>query len=425
MTRRFKPKTLDDTLVKRNRVFVTGIGLVSPHGSDPNQVFDKIYQGESAIRLIRSGTPEFGSDVLVASINFDPAKEISKVQLLFMDRVSQMAVVAARLALENAGLLSGNTDLSTTAVYTGCALGGARTMEESYRKYFLKKSRAARPTTVPLIMPNAPAGHISMRHKLYGPSQNYSIACSSSSTAIGEAFRAIRDGYLERVVAGGAEAMLNDGSIVCWEALTVLAKEHPEGAHASCRPFAKDRSGLVLGEGAAMLILESEELVATRGIEPLAEIVGYGASSDAHNLTKPSAKGQVRAMRVALDDAALDATSVSYINAHATGTGAGDKVEIEAIKMLFADHARHIAVSSTKSMHGHLLGAAGALEFAITVMALKRRQTPPTAHLTQLDPDCDLDCVPCIGRPSPKLDYALCNSFAFGGSNAVLIARHV
>jgi len=189
--------------VKRNRVFVTGIGLVSPHGSDPNQVFDKIYQGESAIRLIRSGTPEFGSDVLVASINFDPAKEISKVQLLFMDRVSQMAVVAARLALENAGLLSGNTDLSTTSVYTGCALGGARTMEESYRKYFLKKSRAARPTTVPLIMPNAPAGHISMRHKLYGPSQNYSIACCSSSTAIGEAFRAIRDGYLERVVAVG------------------------------------------------------------------------------------------------------------------------------------------------------------------------------------------------------------------------------
>ncbi|MEE8209043.1 MAG: beta-ketoacyl-[acyl-carrier-protein] synthase family protein, partial [Nitrosomonadaceae bacterium] len=205
----------------------------------------------------------------------------------------------------------------------------------------------------------------------------------------------------------------------------VLAKEHPEGAHASCRPFAKDRSGLVLGEGAAMLILESEALVEARSVQPLAEIVGYGSSSDAHNLTQPSAEGQVRAMRTALDDAELNPASIGYINAHATGTGSGDKVEIDAIKQLFADHAHRIAVSSTKSVHGHLLGAAGALEFAITVMALKRRQIPPTAHLTQPDPDCDLDCVPCIGRSSPELDYALCNSFAFGGSNAVLIARHV
>ena len=411
--------------MKRNRVFVTGIGLVSPHGSDPHQVFDKIYHGESAVRKMRTGTPEFGSECLLASTSFDPSGKISKVQILFMDRVSQMAVIAARQALEHAGLLSGETDLSTTGVYTGCALGGAQTLEESYRKYFVKKSRLARPTTVPLIMPNAPAGHISMRHKLHGPSQNYSIACSSSTTAIGEAFRAIRDGYLERVVTGGTEAMLNDGSIVCWEAITVLAKEHPEGAHASCRPFAKDRSGLVLGEGAAMLILESEALVEARSVQPLAEIVGYGSSSDAHNLTQPSAEGQVRAMRTALDDAELNPASIGYINAHATGTGSGDKVEIDAIKQLFADHAHRIAVSSTKSVHGHLLGAAGALEFAITVMALKRRQIPPTAHLTQPDPDCDLDCVPCIGRPSPELDYALCNSFAFGGSNAVLIARHV
>jgi len=411
--------------VKRNRVFVTGIGLVSPHGCDPNQVFDKIYHGESAVRLTRTGTPEYGSNVLLANTNLDPAREIPKAQILFMDRVTQMAVIAARQALEHAGLLSGDTDLSTTGVYFGCALGGVQTLEDAYHRYFVKKTRMARPTTVPLIMPNAPAGHISMRHKLHGPTQTYSIACSSSSTAIGEAFRAVRDGYLERVVTGGAEAMLNDSSIASWEALTVLAKEHPDGAHASCRPFAKDRSGLVLGEGAAVLILESEAFVAARGVQPLAEIVGYGASSDAHNLTQPAAEGQVRAMRAALDDAVLDPASIGYINAHATGTQAGDKVEIEAIKLLFADHAHRIAVSSTKSMHGHLLGAAGALEFAVTVMALKRRQLPPTAHLTQPDPDCDLDCVPCIGRPSPKLDYALSNSFAFGGSNAVLIARHV
>ena len=410
--------------MNRNRVFVTGIGLVSPHGSDPNKVFDKIYRGESAIKMIRSGTPEFGSDVLVASAKFDPTGIISKPHQVFMDRVSQMAVVAAHHALENSGLLSDGTDLSSTAVYTGCALGGSQTMENAYKRYF-KKIRGARPTTVPLVMPNAPAGHISMRHKLRGPSQNYSIACASSSTAIGEAFRAIRDGYQERVVTGGTEAMLNDGSICSWEALTVLAKEHPEGAHASCRPFSKDRTGLVLGEGASILILESEAMVEKRNAQPLAEIVGFGSSSDAHNLTQPSAEGQVRAMRIALNDAEIDLTEIGYINAHATGTGAGDKVEIDAIKLLFEDHAKNIAVSSTKSMHGHLLGAAGALEFAITVMALKNRQIPPTAHLKDQDPECDLDCVPFIGRSSPELNYALCNSFAFGGSNAVLIARHI
>jgi 3-oxoacyl-[acyl-carrier-protein] synthase II len=410
--------------VKRNRVFVTGIGLVSPHGNDPNKVFDKIYRGESAIEMIRSGTPEFGSDVLVASAKFDPTGIISKPHQVFMDRVSQMAVVAAHHALENSGLLSDGTDLSSTAVYTGCSLGGSQTMENAYKRYF-NKIRGARPTTVPLVMPNAPAGHISMRHKLRGPSQNYSIACASSSTAIGEAFRAIRDGYQERVVTGGTEAMLNDGSICSWEALTVLAKEHPEGAHASCRPFSKDRTGLVLGEGASILILESEAMVEKRNAQPLAEIVGFGSSSDAHNLTQPSAEGQVRAMRIALNDAEIDLTEIGYINAHATGTGAGDKVEIDAIKLLFEDHAKNIAVSSTKSMHGHLLGAAGALEFAITVMALKNRKIPPTAHLKDQDPECDLDCVPFIGRSSPELDYALCNSFAFGGSNAVLIARHV
>ena len=410
--------------MNRNRVFVTGIGLVSPHGSDPNKVFDQIYRGESAIKMIRSGTPEFGSDVLVANAKFDPKGLISKPHQVFMDRVTQMAVVAADYALENSGLLSDGTDLSSTAVYTGCSLGGSQTIEDAYKRYF-SAIRGARPMTVPLIMPNAAAGHISMRHKLRGPSQNYSIACASSSTAIGEAFRAIRDGYQERIVTGGTEAMLNDGSICSWEALTVLAKEHPEGAHASCRPFAKDRTGLVLGEGASMLILESEAMVEKRNAKPLAEIVGFGSSSDAHNLTQPSAEGQVRAMRIALNDAEIDSTKIGYINAHATGTGAGDKVEINAIKLLFEDHAQSLAISSTKSMHGHLLGAAGALEFAITVMALKNKQIPPTAHLKNQDPECDLDCVPFIGRSSPELEYALCNSFAFGGSNAVLIARHV
>ena len=408
------------------RVFVTGIGLVSPHGcDDPNQIFDKLYCGKSAIDLVCTETLGIKRSSLVAPANFDPVGKIPKTQLLLMDRVSQMALLAANQALENAQLLSGNAKLASTGIYLGCGLGGSQTIENVYHTLFVKKSCAVRPASVPLIMPNASAGHISMYHKLGGPSQTYSVACASSSIAIGEAFRAIRDGYLGRVIAGGTEAMLNFGSMACWDALTVLAKEHPEGAYASCRPFSKDRNGLVLGEGAAMLILESEALVTARNIQPLAEIIGYGASSDSHNLTQPAAEGQVRAMRLALVDAKLDPTAIGYINAHATGTQAGDKIEIQAIKLVFAEHAKRIAVSSTKSMHGHLLGAAGALEFAITVMALQKGKIPPTAHLSQPDPDCALDCIPHVGRLFPTLKYALSNSFAFGGSNAVLIAQRV
>jgi 3-oxoacyl-[acyl-carrier-protein] synthase II len=274
-------------------------------------------------------------------------------------------------------------------------------------------------------MANAPAAHVSMRYGMRGPSLTYSIACASSAVAIGEAFRAIRDGYLDRALAGGTEAMLNDGSIVAWEALSVLATEHPDGPAASSRPFAADRSGFVLGEGSAALMLESEDAMRQRGAEPIAEIVGFGTSSDAHNLTQPAVEGQVQALRAALADAGLAPESIGYINAHATATMVGDKVEIDAIKTTFGEHAHRLAVSSTKSMHGHLVGAAGALELAITLLALKKRRLPPTANLTLPDPACDLDCVPCRGRPAPDLEYALSNSFAFGGSNAVLVARRV
>ena len=194
---------------------------------------------------------------------------------------------------------------------------------------------------------------------------------------------------------------------------------------ASSRPFAADRTGFVLGEGAAVLVLESEEAMQARGAQPLAEIVGFGAASDAHNLTQPAVGGQVRAMRAALADAALEPAAIGYINAHATATLVGDKVEIDAVKEVFGEHARRLAISATKSMHGHLVGAAGALELAITVLSLQQRRLPPTANLTVPDPGCDLDCVPCRGREAPGLEYALSNSFAFGGSNAALIARRV
>jgi len=386
-------------------------------------VFEQLYAGESAIRKVRTGSDEFTVDTLLAPVEFDPSEVIPKGQLFVMDRVAQMAVVAAQRALVAANLLAEGRGPAAAGIYMGCGLGGASAIQDAYRIYYQRRSRKIKPSSVPLIMANAPASHISMRFGMLGPSLTYSIACSSSAMAIGEAFRAIRDGYLDCALAGGAESMVNDGTIVAWEALGVLAKEHPDGPAASSRPFAKDRTGFVLGEGSAAIVLETEDAVRAREVRPIAEIVGFGAASDGHNLTQPAVGGQVRAMRVALADAGLAPEAIGYVNAHATATTAGDKVEIDALKEAFGGHARRLAVSATKSMHGHLVGAAGALEFAITLLALKKQRIPPTANLTVPDPECDLDCVPCKGRQAADLEYAVSNSFAFGGSNAVLIAR--
>ena len=305
----------------------------------------------------------------------------------------------------------------------GCALGGGEVIQAAHRNYFVRGSRRGRPTTIPLIMPSGPASQMCMQFGIHGPAHTYSIACAASSVAIGEAFRSIRDGYSDVVIAGGAEAMLNDTGIAAWQAIGVLATEHSDGAPMSCRPFDLERTGLVLAEGAAILILESEQRAAARGATSLAEVVGFGASSDAHKLTEPSVGGQVRAMRNALEDAGLPPDVVGYINAHATGTATGDPVEIEAIKRVFGATSPDIAVSSTKSVHGHLVGASGALECAITALALHGRRIPPTAHLTVPDPACDLDCVAGVGRDAPGLEIALSNSFAFGGSNASLVLK--
>ena len=409
----------------RRRVFITGIGFVTPHGRDPDAAFERLYRGESAIRLTRTGTPEFGADHPLCTVDFDPGDLIPKIQALFQARCAQMAVVAAHGALSSARLAPEGDALHDAGVYMGCSLGGSEVLQEGYRVVFEKRSRRAKPSSVPMIMANAPASNISITFGTRGPAQTYSIACSSSAVSIGEAFRAVRDGYLELALAGGTEAMLNDGSIVGWERVGALASLHPDGAAASSRPFDLERTGFVLGEGSVILTLESEEHVAARGGSVVAEIVGYGASSDAHNLLEPLADGQRLAMLSALHDAGIEREQVGYVNAHATGTPVGDAIEIAAIKEVFGDHARRLAVSSTKSMHGHLVGATGALECAITAMALRERRVPPTANLTKPDPACDLDCVPLIGRAAPGLEVAISNSFAFGGSNATLVLKRV
>lgn len=399
--------------------------MVSPHGTDPEAVFERIYAGESAIRGVEFDDVHWIPGLIpLAPVDFEPGDIIPRVQRIFMARGAELATVAAHGALSTSGLLVDDSGPTDAAIYVGCGIGGPEAVQRAYRSHYLK-GRKFRPTTVPLIMTNGPASHISMRFGVRGPTLSYSIACASSAVSIGEAFRAIRDGYSDTVLAGGTEALLNSGSVGAWHLLGVLATEHADGHAASSRPFDAQRTGLVLGEGAVMFMLESEEQVQKRGVQPLSEIVGYGTGSDAYNLTEPHKDGQVRALRAVLADARLDPEAIDYINAHATATPTGDMVEIEAIKAAFGDHAYRLAVSSTKSVHGHLIGAAGAMEAAVTCLALDQGKLPPTANLTQPDPECDLDCLPCVGRENPDVEYGLSNSFAFGGTNAALIFRRV
>ena len=305
----------------------------------------------------------------------------------------------------------------------GTGMGGAGSMEDGYIEIFQRETPRVKPLTVLLTMNNAAASHISINYGLQGPNITYSTACSSSAIAIGEAYRQIRDGYADVMLAGGSEALLTHGAMKAWEALRTLALEDEQDASASCKPFSKDRTGLVLGEGAAVLVLEDAERASKRGARIHAEIIGYGSSSDASHITKPDAAGQTRAIASALRSANLQPQDIGYINAHGTATLVGDAQETLAIKQVFGEHAYRIPVSSTKSMHGHLMGATGAVEFMAALLALQHNAIPPTINLHQPDPECDLDYVPNAGRQNVELDTVMSNSFAFGGSNAVLIAK--
>jgi 3-oxoacyl-[acyl-carrier-protein] synthase II len=274
-----------------------------------------------------------------------------------------------------------------------------------------------------MSMNNAAASAIALEYQLTGPNQTFSTACSSSAVAIGEATRLIRHGYVDVMLAGGSEALLTFGTIKAWEALRTLAEEDVEDLSASCKPFSADRTGLVLGEGAAMLVLESYEHATARGAKIYAEIVGYGAANDCNHITQPSVTGQAATMQAALKDSGLAAETIQYINTHGTGTKLNDITETNAIKNVFGAHAYDLSVSSTKSMHGHLMGAAGALETIITTIALKKNQLPPTINLKHPDPECDLDYVPNVAKSLVNLEYAMSNSFAFGGTGAALILK--
>lgn len=360
--------------------------------------------------------------LVAAQVAFDPSAHWPSNESSQYDRVTQFALVAAAQALGDADLSLTDEERLDAGVYWGTGLGGAASIEDSYKRYFESAGRRVRPTAVVLGMNNAAAAHVSMAHGLRGPMLNISTACSSSAASIGEAYRLIRNGDAEVMLAGGSEALITPGNLAAWDAMRALAHADPADPSRSCKPFSADRTGLVLGEGAAALVLESADRAERRGAHVYAELAGYGNASDASNISRPDAGGQVRAMRRALADARLDAAEVEYLNAHGTATQVGDVVETNAIKEAFGGHARDLRVSSTKALHGHLLGGAGALEMVIAIMALANGVVPPTAHLDRPDPACDLDYVPNEAR-SARLNAVMSNSFGFGGMNSVLVAK--
>jgi len=413
-------------------VLVTGLGMLSPLGADVASSFEAAVLARSAIVRapvsLTAGIP----DLLVAPVAVEPAQRLER-KLLSGDRATQMALVAAEEAMQDAGLSDGPPDGRRFGVFAGIGFGGAHTLDGLYSRYFaaLHGPEAGRrgatvmhPLSVPRMMANGPMAAVSMRYGLRGMGNTYSVACASSAIAAGEALRAIEHGYLDAAIVIGTEAMLTPGSLVAWNALRVMASCDPVDPATSCRPFAADRSGFVLGEGAAALVLESRSHAQTRGAARVhAQLCGYGSSSDAGHLTAPSVDGQVAAMQQALAHAGLQPADIHYLNAHGTATEAGDVIESQSIVEVFGTHTPKLPVSSTKAVHGHLIGAGGALEFALALRALATGTIPPTAHLHQPDPRCPLNHVAVTARRNAHMEAVMSNSFAFGGSNACLVAR--
>jgi len=409
--------------VTSRRVAVTGLGVVSPIGNSIEAVTRSLAEGRSGVRRLdpalcsRLRSPIGAPTAFDGAANFDPAR----VRLL--DRVTQLALVAAGQALGDARLDLSAEQRERCGTFVGSGMGGAETTDAGYRTIYAEASDRVNPYTVLAAMTTAPASWISIEHGLLGPSLTFSTACSSSSVAIGEAARRIQSGDVDVMIAGGAEAPLTFGVLRAWEAMRTLAAEDPNDPSASCRPFSLNRSGLVLGEGAAFVVLEEWQHAVDRGAPIRAELTGYGLTSDASHITRPSIQGQARAMHAALASARLAPGKIDYINAHGSATLQNDATETSAIKEVFGERAYSIPVSSTKSTHGHLLGAAGALEFVIAVICLERHMVSPTMHLDTADPACDLDYVPGAARQAVELKAVMSNSFAFGGTNAVLIAE--
>ncbi|MBI4291422.1 MAG: beta-ketoacyl-[acyl-carrier-protein] synthase family protein [Betaproteobacteria bacterium] len=403
-------------------VVITGLGVISPIGCDIGELISYLSTARSGIRLCepRYLQKTFPAGVVPRSF----ANEFTKLELPFLDRCPQMAIIAARQAVTDAGLGDFSCYEQRAGLFYGTVRGGAETEQASYEQILIEHKNA-RPFTMMSMMHNAGAAQISIRHKILGPVLTHSEACASSGTAIGEALRAIRDGYLDVAVAGGAEAPLTAAMFWGFDATRALAMPDESEVGRSCRPFSKDRAGLVLGEGAAFVVLESAEHAQRRGAACYAVLSGYGVASDGYHIASPKLEGEAKAMRLALEDAGIGPADIHYINAHGTATRGGDTVEAQAINLAFGDAGRTVPVSSTKSVHGHLLGAASALEFVVTVLAIAESFLPATAHLDEIDPLCELNHVANSPIFDRRIERAMSFSSGFGGTNvALVISKH-
>jgi len=408
------------------RVAVTGIGTVSALGNGAAALIGAARAGRSGIHRLEAAFAHRLTDPLAASAGIDDeALLLPPATLRMLDRVSRFALHSANRALEASGDALAGLDTERAGTFIGTGMGGTLSMDDGYRTLYEDGSDRIAPFTVLMGMHNAAASWIGREHGLRGPQLTFSTACSSATVAIGEAWRRVASGELELALAGGAEAPLSCGSLKAWEALRTLASVDAEDPSASCKPFSANRTGMVLGEGAAILVLEPWERAVARGADIVGEVIGYAATNEAGHVTRPSVAGQAAAMRAALASASIDAGQIEAINAHGTGTRANDATETAAIREVFGTHADAVPVSATKSMHGHLLGAAGAIEAALALLAMRERVVLPTMHLHEPDPACDLDHVPNRAREGVPTRTALSNSFAFGGSNAVLVLRGV
>ncbi|HWE49835.1 MAG TPA: beta-ketoacyl-[acyl-carrier-protein] synthase family protein [Bryobacteraceae bacterium] len=395
------------------RVAVTGIGVISAIGKNRIEFEQSLREGRCGmIPLTDPAHREFRFRNGAEVTGFNAADHFGLKEADMMDRFAQFAVVAAREAVAHSGLEWTEELRENSAIVTGSCIGGQATEDQGFFDVYKMGKPRVHPMTIPKTMANAGASAISLEFGITGPAFTIATACSSSAHAIGQAFHMVRSGMCDVAITGGSEAPFSYGVLKAWEAMRVVSPD-------VCRPFSRDRNGMILGEGAAMLVVEALDHAEARGARPVAEIVGFGMSSDAHHITQPSAEGAAKAMRMALKDAAIVPEQIGYVNAHGTGTLVNDPTETRALHLAFGEHVRRLAISSTKAMHGHTLGAAGAIESSAAILALATGILPATIHFTAADPECDLDCIPNSARLA-RVEYALSNSFAFGGLNAVL-----
>jgi 3-oxoacyl-[acyl-carrier-protein] synthase II len=406
------------------RVVITGVGLVSPLGIGTDETWQALREGRSGIARIQGFDPTaFACQIAGEVKGFDPGNYIEKKEIKKMGRFIQFAIAATEFALASSGFKVTKDDEERVGVYIGSGIGGFDVIEREYKTYLDHGPRRISPFFIPATIINLASGYVSIRTGAKGPNSAVATACTTGAHAIGDSFRLIQHGDADAMICGGAEACITPMGIGGFGAMRALSNRN-DAPERACRPWDKDRDGFIVGEGAGVLILEELEWARRRGAHVIAEVVGYGMSSDAHHVSSPpeDGDGAYRVMRNAIRDAKLQPNDIDYINAHGTSTELGDRAETMAMKRCFGDHAYKMAVSSTKSMTGHLLGGSGGLEAGITVLAIRDQLAPPTVNYETPDPDCDLDYVPNQARPM-RIEHALSNSFGFGGTNGALIFK--